>query len=76
MEIAKVDCSGLPLDEASGTFGGGTGMKQAMRDARDCRWIEYSDIGPSGVWMLTAKPLKHGMAKPSKESKIGRGKMC
>jgi len=62
MEIAKVDCSGFPLAGESGTFGGGTGMKQAMRDARDCRWIEYSEIGPSGVWMLTAKPLKHGMA--------------
>jgi hypothetical protein len=72
MEIAKVDCSGLPWDEESGTFGGGTGMKQAMRDARDCLWIEYSEIGPSGVWILTAKPLKHGMASSSLSRTIER----
>jgi len=60
IETAKVDCSGFPVAE-SGSLAGGTGIKQAIRDARDCRWMEYSEMGPSGVCMLTARPLKHGM---------------
>lgn len=61
MEIAKVDCSGMPVCESGGTFAGGTGMYEDMRDARDCFCIENSDMGPSGVCMLTARPLKHGI---------------
>lgn len=60
IETAKVDCSGFPVAE-SGSLAGGTGIKQAIREARDCRWMEYSEMGPSGVCMLTARPLKHGM---------------
>lgn len=60
IETAKVDCSGFPVVE-SGSLAGGTGIKQAIREARDCRWMEYSEMGPSGVCMLTARPLKHGM---------------
>lgn len=60
MEMANVDCSGFPEPE-SGILGAGTGIKEAMRDARDWRWIEYSEMGPLGVCMLTASPLKHGM---------------
>ncbi len=33
-----------------------------MRENLDCLCIEYSGSGPSGVWMLTASPLKQGMA--------------
>jgi hypothetical protein len=25
--------------------------------------MEYSEIGPSGVWMLTARPLKQGILR-------------
>lgn len=65
IEMAKVDCSAFSEPD-SGTLGGGTGMKQAIREARDWRWIEYSEIGPSGVWMLTASPLKQGMMRKGK----------
>ena len=34
IEIAKVDCSGFPALEA-GSLAGGTGIKEAIRDARD-----------------------------------------
>lgn len=34
IEIAKVDCSGFPVLEA-GSLAGGTGIKEAIRDARD-----------------------------------------
>lgn len=33
-----------------------------MRETLDCFTIEYSGRGPSGVCMLTARPLKQGMA--------------
>ena len=61
MEIAKVDCSSLFVRDDVGTFAGGTGMYDVIREARPCFWMEYSGSGPSEVWMLTAKPLKHGM---------------
>ena len=32
-----------------------------IRENLDCFCIEYSGKGPSGVWMLTAKPLKQGI---------------
>jgi hypothetical protein len=32
-----------------------------MRWILDCFCIEYSGKGPSGVWILTAKPWKHGI---------------
>lgn len=38
-------------------------MYELIRETRDCLCIEYSGSGPSGVWMLTAKPLKQGMAE-------------
>ena len=63
MEMAKVDCSGLFANEATGTLAGGTGMYEVIREARPCFWMEYSESGPSGVCMLTASPLKHGMVK-------------
>lgn len=60
--MAKVDCSGLSDDEPAGTLGGGTGIYDVIRERRDCRWTEYSGRGPSGVWMLTARPLKQGIS--------------
>ena len=59
--MAKVDCSGLAVSELVLIFGEGTGMYDVILPALVCLWIEYSDSGPSGVWMLTAKPLKHGI---------------
>jgi hypothetical protein len=63
IEIANVDCSGRPVVESEGTFAGGTGIYEVIRDARLCFWMEYSEIGPSGVWMLTARPLKQGILR-------------
>lgn len=63
MEIAKVDCSGLPVTDPVGTLAGGTGMYVDILEARDCFWMEYSDMGPSGVCMLTARPLKQGILR-------------
>lgn len=60
--MAKVDCSGLD-EEPERTFGGGTGMYEVILDIRDCFWMENSAIGPSGVWTLTARPLKQGMSR-------------
>ena len=62
IEMANVDCSGLSLVESVGNFGGGTGMYEEIRDNRIDRWTEYSGKGPEGVWMLTARPLKQGIA--------------
>ena len=59
MDIAKVE--GSALSEVVEILGGGTGMYEVMRDTRACFWIEYSGSGPSGVCMLTARPLKHGI---------------
>ena len=60
--MAKVDCSGL--DEGpERILGGGTGMYEVILDARVCFWIENSAMGPSGVWTLTAKPLKQGILR-------------
>jgi hypothetical protein len=63
MEIAKVDCSGLPVTESAGTFAGGTGMKALILDKREAFCTEYSGSGPFGVCMLTARPLKQGMIR-------------
>lgn len=59
MEMANVDGSGAC--EFAESFGGGTGMYDVMRFRRFCRWTECSANGPSGVWMETARPLKHGI---------------
>lgn len=63
IDIANVDCSGrlLLLSGSDGNLGGGTGMYELMRETLDCFWMEYSGRGPSGVCMLTARPLKQGM---------------
>lgn len=60
--MAKVDCSGLPVSDPAGTFAGGTGMYVDILDALDCFWMACSAMGPSVVWMLTARPLKQGIA--------------
>ena len=57
--MAKVE--GPALFEVVEMRGGGTGIYELIREARVCFWIEYSGSGPSGVCMLTAKPLKHGI---------------
>jgi hypothetical protein len=62
MDIANVDCSALLVVEPSGILAGGTGMYELIRASLDCRCTEYSGNGPSGVCMLTARPLKQGMA--------------
>lgn len=59
--MAKVDCSGILVEEPSGTLAGGTGMYVDIRDNLEAFWTEYSGSGPFGVWMLTARPLKQGM---------------
>lgn len=64
--MAKVDCSGLLSLELVGIRGGGTGMYVEILEARDCFWTECSGRGPSGVWIDTAKPLKHGILLVSK----------
>jgi hypothetical protein len=74
IEIAKVDCSGRPVVESDGTFAGGTGMYVVMRDARVCFWMENSEIGPSGVWILTARPLKQGILRSTLEGCYNFGK--
>lgn len=61
MEMAKVDCSGLLAP--GGILAGGTGMYEVIRWAREFFWIEYSGSGPSGVWMLTARPWKQGILR-------------
>lgn len=61
IEIAKVEGSGLFEVESGGMRGGGTGIKVDIRDNRDVFCTEYSGSGPSGVWILTARPLKQGM---------------
>lgn len=71
MEIAKVDGSGLFDEESDGMRGGGTGMKVEIRDNRDVFCTEYSGKGPSGVWMLTARPLKHGMLPGAARGSLG-----
>ena len=37
--------------------------------------MEYSEIGPSGVWMLTASPLKQGMTTRQERERI-EGEAC
>ena len=54
-----MDCSGTV--EVVETLGGGTGMYDVILENRPCLMIECSGRGPSGVCMLTAKPLKQGM---------------
>ena len=39
-----------------------------MRPKRDRCWTENSGSGPSGVWMLTAMPLKHGIVVAETET--------
>jgi hypothetical protein len=58
--MAKVDCSGLVAP--GGILAGGTGIYEVILWNLDWRWIECSGSGPEGVWMLTARPKKHGMA--------------
>lgn len=59
--MAKVDCSGLSEVSSVGIRAGGTGMYEEIRERREERWTAYSERGPLGVWMLTAKPLKQGI---------------
>lgn len=63
IEIANVDCSGLPVIESAGIRAGGTGMYVLIRDRREVFCTECSGNGPFGVCMLTARPLKQGILK-------------
>jgi hypothetical protein len=62
MEMAKVAGSGFVVPGWS--FGVGTGMYEVMRWNFVCFWMECSERGPPEapvVWILTARPWKHGM---------------
>jgi len=56
MLMAKVDCWGIFVAESFGIVGGGTGMYAVMRRCLFCFCIEYSEMGPSGVWIEMATP--------------------
>lgn len=44
-------------------------MKVEILESLDVFCTEYSVRGPSGVWMLTARPLKQGMLRSAAHSR-------